>query len=197
MTEITDSELLRICQFVSNYPQTFYTTIESFINDLYTTGCRPNELLQLTRWVQSENHIEYFSMQPEKGNLSREIPKAFLSQNFINAWLGSYRPYQKLSLRQLEYGMKQVIPNGKIKVEHKEMVAYIFRYNKVKMLVGAGYNNSYIQTFFGWLNPPMPWNYNSKIILVSNPTIPVETYTLTNSRNENLIDNDQNLLNSE
>jgi hypothetical protein len=194
MTDINSQELLQICQFICNFPPPFYSIVSDFVNDLYTTGARPTELLETNRWQQSIINIGYWTMQPQKGNNTREILKTSLSNNLNNAIINQVRPYQMLSLRQLEYSMKQIIPTGPVEKDTKAMVSYIFRYNKVKMLLGTGATNTQIQTFFGWLNPPMPWNYGSAQLSVLIPNIPAETFFITDSANNNLVDSDGNFI---
>lgn len=190
MFDISSSELLRLCQGIINYPPPFYSIQQTFVCDLYTTGCRPQEVLEPVRWQQSEMSVSYWTLQPLKGNFTREIPKCFLSDHLNDAITNQYQPYYNLSLRQLEYSMKQITSVGRVEVETKEMVAYIFRYNLVKMLIAAGQSNSEIQTHFGWKNPPMPWNYGSKQLKVTYFNIPTETYYLTSSNCFNLVDSD-------
>lgn len=127
-------------------------------------------------------------MQPQKGNLTREIPKASLSQNLNDAISGQYDSYNGLTIRQIEYAIKQINPVGRMEVGNREMVAYLFRYNKVKMLYDAGWTDSEIQVYFGWVNPPIPWNYNSKIVEVEFFDIPAETFYIMDAANNILVD---------
>lgn len=191
MFDITADELLQLTQFLVNYPPPFYSIQQTFVSDLYTTGCRPQELIQVNRWQQSIEDLNAWTMQPQKGNFTREIPKCFLSDHLNTAITDQYRPYQRLSIRQLEYSMKQIIPTGTVEVETKEMVAYIFRYNLVKQLISQGKTNSEIQTHFGWKNPPMPFNYGSKHLTVRYFNIPAETFYITTSNCINLVDYNQ------
>lgn len=188
MTDINSSELLRICQYIGNFPPFYYSIAQDFCNDLYTTGCRPTELIEVTRWEQSIFDADYWTMQPQKGNNQREILKASLSDGLNAAIIGQYRPYNRLTIRQLEYAMKQYITTGMIAKDDKEMVSYIFRYNKVKMLLAEGATNPEIQEYFGWLNPPMPWNYGSAQLKVQYFVIPTETYFVTDPAHNRIVD---------
>jgi hypothetical protein len=194
MFDISATELQSLCQYICNFPPPFYSIVSDFVNDLYATGCRPTELIQTNRWVQSLIDINYWTMQPQKGNNTREILKSSVSNNLNQAIINQVKPYQQLTVRQLEYSMKQIIPVGHIYKETKEMVSYIFRYNRVKILLGTGATNGQIQTFFGWLNPPMPWNYGSAQISVQLNLLPPETYYLNSNSNDRLIDFDGSVI---
>ena len=190
MFNISTTELQSLCQYICNFPPPFYSIVSDFVNDLYTTGCRPTELIQTNRWIQSIIDANYWTMQPQKGNNTREILKSSISTNLNQAIINQVRPYQHLTVRQLEYSMKQIIPVGTITKDTKEMVSYIFRYNRVKILLGKGATNGQIQTFFGWLNPPLPWNYGSAQLAIQINALPAETNYLNDNANNRLINSD-------
>lgn len=168
MTPITDEELDELCILIRDAAPPFYEVVASFVNDLYNTGCRPMELLQVDRWELQPSSPPYYTMQPGKGNFLRAILQSDISTDLQEAIQFNYKPYQDLTLRQLEFSMKQVNPAGKCYHMTKEMVSYLFRYNRCKILVNDGIPDSGIQEYFGWYNPGMPWSYGSSVIEVTN-----------------------------
>jgi hypothetical protein len=194
MFALNNQEVLQLSQYFLTAPFRFYDVVSSFVSDAYNCGARPMELLEISRWSDSMVNPGYWTMQPQKGNLTREILKTSLSSNLNNAIAGAFAPYNGLSLRQIEYAIKQINPCGRMEVGSREMVAYLFRYNKVKMMFDSGATNTEIQTYFGWLNPPIPWNYNSKIVEVEYYNVPNESFYIMNSDNTILQDSNNDFI---
>jgi hypothetical protein len=192
MFALNNQEVLQLSQYFLTAPFRFYNIVSSFVSDAYSCGARPSEFLEVDRWQESIIDSNYWTMQPQKGNSTREILKASLSDNLNDAIIGQYPSYNGLTLRQIEYAIKQINPVGRMEVGNREMVAYLFRYNKVKTLYDAGWTDSEIQLYFGWLNPPIPWDYNSKIVEVEFYDVPAETFYIMDPQNNVLADDSNN-----
>lgn len=194
MQLITDEELDIICQFVVNYPPPFYTITTSFLQDLYNTGCRPMELLMIDRWTTTPGDSSTYTLDPLKGNNPRIISKSLLSENLIYAIDNSIAPYQNLSLRQLEYSMKKVFPVERIYAETKIIVAYPFRYNRVRKALASGMTQSQISIMFGWVSPTINATYSTQDLYIDGGVVPPETYFIINSNLDRIIDNNGDLI---
>lgn len=188
MATLTNQELDRICQDLTVYQPPFYAVCLDFVCDLYTTGCRPEELIQYTRWIQSIIDPDSWELTPEKGNFSREIKKCILSDNLNAAIVAQVRPYESLTIRQLEYSMKQIFPIETLFAITKIIVAYPFRYNAVRRLLDSGYTQLQISSYFGWVSPTIIATYTTRDIDYFIGTIPAQTYYLWNSNCIRLID---------
>lgn len=188
MPSITNNELDIICQFITNYPPPFYESVQSFAQDLYSTGCRPEELLDVSRWITSILDPAFFTLTPLKGNFTREILKGALSDNFILAWTNNVMPYESLSLRQLNYSMKQIYPVGRMFSITKIIVSYPFRYNAVRRLLSQGFTQAQISVIFGWVAPTIIASYSTQPIESTGGGIPAETFYLMNVNIDKVVD---------
>lgn len=168
MHNLAPSELAQLCVDLIN-TDTYYTGfVRAFLSDVYYTGCRPHEPIQINRWSLAPGDPTTFVLQPLKGNAPRFILRLAMSDQFNFAFNNNIRPYGQLTLRQIEYQVKLINPVGKMYVGNRECVSYIYRYSKVNQLLSEGYSWPEIQSYFGWFNPDMPFSYASRIVSVTN-----------------------------
>jgi hypothetical protein len=157
MTLLTDSQLDDICLSLIGYPYTYYPGTADWCFDLYNTGCRPNEILDYTRWLYvNDSDIQ---LTPLKGNSTRFFTSANLSIELYNAVKFGFPPYESLTLRQLEYNMYNALSVTSIGTINKSAIAYIYRYNYVKLLHNASVSDADILTQMGWSYPWLPYIY--------------------------------------
>ena len=168
MTALTDAQLETLCVLLKNSSPSFYPSAAVFLNDLYVTGCRPEELLKIELWDLFSEAPNIMKLQPLKGNSQRLILQSDLSAEWINDWENAQKPYGGLSKRQLNYATELVNPAGVMVVGDRDTVTYIYRYNRVNQLKNSGSTWPEIQEYFGWFNPTMPYSYASRIIEVTN-----------------------------
>lgn len=181
---LTDEQLQELCNYLSETSYIYYPIATSFFMDLYKTGCRPMELLTMSRW----NYIgpTQIELTPEKGNNIRTFTEADLSEDLLFSIINQVRPYEALSLRQLTSVLKKILPVIQVTTDVKSAIDYMFRYNKVKTLHNAGQTDLQIATTFGWSTPLLSASYYGMAIF-SIPELPP---TFLNS----IIDNSGNYL---
>lgn len=159
MTVLTNEQLDDLCLLLKNYDSYYWSECNIFLDDLYYTGCRSQELFRINRWFVSG--VNTVGLLPFKGNNTRTFFDDFLSVNLNEAIVNQVKPYNGLTLRQLMFEINRVNPYGQIYVEDKPMDAYIFRYNAVKKMVADGIDYDEIKDFFGWTTTAMINQYNS------------------------------------
>ncbi len=168
--------------------------VKSFLRDIYTTGCRPEELLNTLLWAVDPIDPSLFLLTPLKGNLIRTIPRQYLSGDFNSSFDLSLDPYGSLSLRQLEYSIKQVAPFGVVLTGNRFAVVYAFRYNRIREYIFYGYTQAEVNVIFGWINPLMSTRYTDAILSVFSYLIPAETYFLNDSNANHVIDENDDIV---
>lgn len=168
MYTLTPDELKELCIFLTKATQPYYPACTSYLLDLFNTGCRSSEPLIQSLWTQSLVDPAKYTLQPLKGNKTREIKKTDMSDDFNHSWFSKVRPYNSLSLRQLEFSMAIINPAGRMEVGKREVKTYIFRYNFVNELVRIGFGWNEIQQIMGWYNPTLPYSYTEREVRVAN-----------------------------
>ena len=148
MIAINDDELLILCQFMVLAPPPFYSTVSEFLFDIYVTGCRPNELLDISLWSENVIDSEYWDLQPLKGNNVRTFKKVMLSDSLNYAIVNSVDPYDGITLRQIEYSIKQISPFITVMLLDRYAVVYCNRYNKVRDYLRDGKTQLEITALF-------------------------------------------------
>ena len=192
MVPVSNEELEQLCNYLSTASYIYYPIATSFFYDLYKTGCRPNELLEIERWSYIDaSHIE---LAPLKGNLTRSFTAADLSENLVFSIVNQVAPYQGLTLRQLTSVMKKILPLIKIQTIDKSAIDYMFRYNKVKSLKDNGDTYTQITEKFGWNNEALAIGYYERIIYRVGELPPVESYHIIDDSGDYLVDDEGNFL---
>lgn len=161
-TEINDTELNELCGYLTAQTYSYFPIAKSFIEDLFSTGCRPNELIDVTRWnFISENEI---ILSPLKSNYNRSFTSSQLSDSLLFAIENNIKPYDGLTLRQLESIIKKILPMVQVGTESKSAIAYIFRYNFVKQLHESGVTDNAIKDVMGWSSILLASSYYLKVL---------------------------------
>jgi hypothetical protein len=191
---IDNTQLNLICQFYTTTKPPFYSLVQSAMQDLYNTGCRPSEIIKFDLWQQDPGNSDNWQLQPLKGNNIRTIPKNLLSDSLNYAIQNQIKPYQGLTVRQIEYSMKQIAPFGVVTTDDKFAICYCFRYNKVRLLLAEGYDQSFISQYFGWIEPTIQAQYSYRQLYIYYNDLPAETFFISNINQDILIDNDNSII---
>jgi hypothetical protein len=192
MIPITDNELEDLCNYLSSASYIYYPVATNFFQDLYKTGCRPEELLEPMLW--SYISPTQIILQPLKGNNNRTFAETELSTSLIYAIQNSIAPYDGLSLRQLESVLYKIIPVLKIQTAEKNAIGYMFRYNKVKQLFTAGTTTAAVTAIFGWSSEAFATLYNSQTLYRNSDWPPVLQNYIIDSDGTFVIDSDSNYI---
>lgn len=195
VTEITDEYAQELCEHLSQAAYIYYPQATFFFLDLYSTGCRPMELLDQTRWTESSPGV--FTLTPLKGNLQRTFTESELSANLVFAIRNNIKPYTGLTLRQLTSVLKKVMPVQLTATVGKSAIDYIFRYNRAKQMYYDGVPLATIQATFGWGSLAVTSGYIMRQLYASPPLPVFETFFIIDSNGDVIIDNESNTLNSE
>jgi hypothetical protein len=188
---IDNDQLKILSQYLTTATLPYYTWATDFINDLYNTGARPNELLQVNRWTTNPSDPNQWQMLPQKANALRYFDKNLLSDSFNTSVINQSRPYQNLTLRQLEYVIHRVNPVGAVATIDKLISAYMFRYNRVRTMVADGMTNAQIRTSFGWSDVALVETYNGRQLYTILPMPSIEQYYITDVKNKVLVDSNE------
>lgn len=157
MTILTYNQLNTIC-VQAQVPLPYYPPVyNSFMIDLYKTGCRPNELTNKARWeVLAPNS---FKLQPLKGNGFRYFTDSDLSSYFIEWISGGTQLYETCTYTKQKGIWRNNQKTPQIYKDSKPMDLYCFRYRYVKALDIAGYTDLEIQAIMGWTELAMVDSY--------------------------------------
>lgn len=145
--QISDTTLNELCFYMISQTYPYYPIVTEFNTDLYYTGCRPNELLNTSLWTY--NSPTDIQLSPLKGNSTRYFVASNLTDNLLFAIQNNTKPYQGLTLRQLQYVNKKVMPTPQVQTIDKSSVSYMYRYNYIKQLSLQGLSNAAIATRMG------------------------------------------------
>lgn len=193
-TPITNEELNSLCSYLSATSYIYYPISVSFFKDLFTTGCRPSELLDISLWtIIDPTTIE---LQPKKSNDPRTFTPDELSTDLLFAIMFNVPPYQGLSLRQLSSVLKKILPVDIIQTTSKSAIDYMFRYNRVKTMHQQGLTDIQIQDIFGWSTPALSLSYRSATMYRDGPFIPDFTRVIADDIGDLLINHDHTFIES-
>jgi integrase len=189
---ITDAELDITCQSMASTTPQYNPVVQDYMRDLYATGARPAELTDQTLWTYINNNSSI--LDTLKGNNDRDIESFLLSNSLLFAIQNNIRPYNSLSIRQLEFVMKRIITPSIIGTNNKSAISYIFRYNKAKLLHNGGSTDLQIQTYFGWNDIAMAATYYNQDIFFLISELPGEVYYIVDSNFDLLIDSNNDAI---
>lgn len=162
MPILTYTELNSIC-IQATTPRAYYPPVyNSFLVDLYKTGCRPNEITNKARWTALSPTT--FQLQPLKGNGLRYLNSTDLTPNFIDWITGASQNYQYCTYTKMKgiWSNNQTVPQ--IYKDSKPMDLYCFRYRYVKFLHRSGFSDLDIQSIMGWTELAMVDSYVNAIL---------------------------------
>lgn len=144
---LTFTELDNSCQnAIANMPAYYGQCVDGLIL-LYQTGCRPNEIFEVSMW--SDYSPTQLSLQPLKANSTRYFNKSDLNSDFVNAVILGAKWLNAITPRQLEYSLKAVYEYSNPRKGNKDTALYLYRYRYMKFLSEIGESDADIQTAMG------------------------------------------------
>lgn len=154
--QLTDSELDILLQEVINSTLHLHHFSAHYFQDMYFTGCRSQELLQLDRWKLYSDKAALSTMKTEA---IRIFPISHLSNNFISSLADEKQPYNGLTYDQLTREFRQVIKLHPIYSGNRIADTYLFRYNRARLEFQKRQNLLDVMDFFGWYSANIASKY--------------------------------------
>ena len=123
----------------------------------YVTGCRFNELRQISRF----SIIDYanFSLQPQKGNNLRTLPISIIPPEFISMIQAQDTYFAGLTQSTASYYFRSFYFNKRIYHDNKQLTTNLFRHHFCKALYNSGYTVSQIAYNLGERDQKNAENY--------------------------------------
>lgn len=146
---IMSYSVLNISLIEVQMPQPNYNVLSfDYFTNLYTTGCRPLELLNNSLWSLLDDGN--YMLQPLKNNLPRYIDTTQLTFYFRKSLQADNPLYAPLTYRRLRDRFNQFYQFYKPTVGNKDVELYLFRYRYVRGLKLAGLTDAEIVDMMGW-----------------------------------------------
>lgn len=171
MYELTTAQLLSLSQYLSVTEYIYFPGTTLFSTDLMNTGVRPMELLTINRWQY--NNPSNITLNPLKGNNQRTFTESELTDALVFAIQFQIKPYEHLTLRQLESVNKKILPVSQITTTKKSAISYLFRYNYVRQLSVSGMSDTEIAIKMGWSSAVLAASYRATKVYSSSPLPPL------------------------
>ena len=123
----------------------------------YVTGCRFNELRQISRFSIIDS--TQFNLQPQKGNNLRTLPISIIPNEFL-AMVNSQDDYfEGLTQSTASYYFRTFYYNKRIFHNNKQLTTNLFRHHFCKALYNSGYTVSQIAYSLGERDQKNAENY--------------------------------------
>lgn len=148
---------------IANVP-TFYPNLDTFLTSLMVSGCRPTELLDLSRWSGSGGEV--FTLDTAKKNNNRTFNRSTFSTAFQSYIDNSYFPWSVVNYRQLSYQFNSIYAYPHASVLGKEISLYLFRHYYIKKLHRDGLTVQQIMAITGHLRSSVVNGYIYSEIIV-------------------------------
>lgn len=154
--QLTNLELDTLLSDVTNHSLHLFTDTKYYFQDLYNTGMRSTEPLNINKWiVQDEKYI----LTTHKTEAKRIFTKKELSRSLTYAIENRILPYGWLTYDQLTAEFKRVIRLAPIYSGERPADTYLFRYNRARQLFQASGNLLVVMDYFGWYSPTIASKY--------------------------------------
>ena len=151
-------------QSLQTYLQGFLNTIERIsptyhlaFSVQYVTGCRFNELRQISRFSIIDSTD--FSLQPQKGNNLRTLPISMIPPEFISMIQAQDDYFQGLTQSTASYYFRTFYFGKRIFHNNKQLTTNLFRHHFCKALYNSGYTVSQIAYNLGERDKKNAENY--------------------------------------
>ena len=141
---------------------TYYPFLSTFLNVLYSTGCRPHELLDIALWSRLDN--SYFILKAIKGNNNRSFLTSDLPPDFISYVDALYFPWSLSNYRQFTYQFLNIYMYPTAIVDAKKCALYLYRHAYIKRLSDAGLSVEQIRQFTGHKSDAVVEGYINSLI---------------------------------
>ena len=123
----------------------------------YVTGCRFNELRQISRFSIVDS--TQYSLIPQKGNNVRILPLNLLPPEFISMIQAQSTYFEGLTQSTASYYFRTFYFNKRIFHDNKQLTTNLFRHHFCKALYNSGYTVSQIAYNLGERDQKNAENY--------------------------------------
>ena len=123
----------------------------------YVTGCRFNELRQISRFSIIDS--TQYNLQPQKGNNVRILPLNLLPPDFVAMIQAQDDYFQGLTQSTASYYFRTFYYGKRIFHENKQLTTNLFRHHFCKALYNSGYTVSQIAYSLGERDQKNAENY--------------------------------------
>ena len=123
----------------------------------YVTGCRFNELRQISRFSIVDS--TQYNLQPQKGNNVRILPLNLLPPEFISMIQAQDAYFEGLTQSTASYYFRTFYFNKRIFHDNKQLTTNLFRHHFCKSLYNSGYTVSQIAYNLGERDQKNAENY--------------------------------------
>ena len=123
----------------------------------YVTGCRFNELRQISRFSIVDS--TQYNLQPQKGNNVRILPLNILPPEFISMIQAQDAYFEGLTQSTASYYFRTFYFNKRIFHDNKQLTTNLFRHHFCKSLYNSGYTVSQIAYNLGERDQKNAENY--------------------------------------
>lgn len=149
MKVLTAFELDNLCIHIATSTQFYYSESNAYFEDLYHTGCRSSELLQIDRWKIIGDKVKLTTLKTEA---PRILHRNVLSNSLITAIENRHKPYGYLTYDQLTLELRKVAPIHPVYCGKRIADTYLFRYNKARQMYANEVPTMAIMEYFGWMS---------------------------------------------
>lgn len=154
---LSDTELDSICLSLVGQELPYFSAFHEAFVLLYLTGCRVEEIFDISRWERLSGYEMRFL--PQKDNYHRNVTLDSRCNNFIDAVVGQYKPFGGLSSGQLNSLFYSFSEYSNYKVGSKAVSLYLFRYNFIRKLHADGLNINQIADKMGYTSTTVVGGY--------------------------------------
>lgn len=154
---LSDAELDSVCVSLVNQDLPYFSAFHEAFVLLYLTGCRVNEIFDISRWERVSGYEMRFL--PQKDNYHRTVILDYRCDNFISAVLSQSRPFGGLSSGQLNSLFYSFSEYSSFVVGDKSVSLYLFRYNFIRRLHADGLNINQIADKMGYTSTAVVGGY--------------------------------------
>lgn len=154
---LSDSELDSICLSLVNQNLPYFSAFHEAFVLLYLTGCRVEEIFDISRWERLSGYDMRFL--PQKDNYHRNVTLDSRCDNFIDAVINQFKPFGGLSSGQLNSLFYNFSEYSNFRVGSKPVSLYLFRYNFIRRLHSDGLNINQIADKMGYTSTTVVGGY--------------------------------------
>jgi hypothetical protein len=154
---INISQLRTACDHFITAEYPYYEELREAFKLLKLTGCRIQEIFDISRWSIVSGYMVSFT--PQKHNNARIITLNADFNNFLAAIQNQHAPFLGRTYSQLQNLFDRINPYGKLFSGGKEITNYIYRYLYVRELMEAGLTIQQTADIMGYHSTTAVSNY--------------------------------------
>lgn len=147
MQKLTNEFLNSSLELLTTHSIYMHSGTKEYFTDLYNTGCRPSELLNVDNWQYSNDG---YKLRMSKTGNERIFEPQCLSESMVRAVNCKSIPYNGLTYHQAVLEFQKYMLPFPIFTENKQVELYLFRYNTVRRLFALGLERKFIMLLFNW-----------------------------------------------